>query len=600
VNVTLATVISNDNHDNGDELTLSVTINNEEIDYTNYKFLETGDYEIIYKLTDKSGNYTTVTQNLTVLDTTAPTLAPDTITTYTIGINKKLSFDLPRFIDSDPNNSEYGYYMIEIYDSKNNKLDDTSSIYPIQVDDKVTMIFANSFELGNYQVKFYASDNSNNVTIANYVITLVDDEKPTITVTINNREIENNGSYTFAWGSNLNIVASASDNYQGDLTSKVSKKITYNGNKVNSIDTSRSGQYQVEFKVSDDSNNETTLIANIEIVKDTEAPVINSVSINGKELLTNGTTKINDNYLQFEVDATDNSNDVDVSIQIDSNFTIRPNQMFSISSDLSGKSYSIIVQAKDASDNITTNSYYILVDNTLPTITGVQNGNIYVESLIISAYDENISSITIYKNNKVSSVSNVDINELEISDEGVYKIVARDSYGNVATSVFSISSDDYLNIMNDDMVANKYYYSFASLIETTVDDNKLTFNLPTNNNISIRDRIYILVKYPNSDYKYVAYSMNGETYLSNSTITIDESIIENEDNVNLLENVDDKYYSYLMVIKDSNSGTSDSNKESTSKTTETLRYIGFGVLVVFCVGTLLALIIKLRRRVRAV
>ena len=144
----------------------------------------------------------------------------------------------------------------------------------------------NSNKLGDYEVIFeshekYAINSKKKVKVH-----VVDDEKPIITlkgeneIIINYKEEYKEAGYT------------ATDNYDGDITDKVTIQ--------NNVDNTKLGNYEVIYKVIDSSNNETTIKRNV-IVKDTEKPIIklnrniNSYVILNKNINLNDFTA-NDNY----------------------------------------------------------------------------------------------------------------------------------------------------------------------------------------------------------------------------------------------------------------------------------------------------------------
>ena len=139
---------------------------------------------------------------------------------------------------------------------------------------------------------------------------------------------------------------------------------------------------------------------------------------------------------------------------------------------------------------------------------------------------------------------------------------------------------------------NLYEYSASFLLEAIVDGDMITFVLDEHSMVSKNDKIYILVRYPNSNYKYIVYSMNGITYLSNKTISSDTALIEGFNNIDLLEKIDDKYYAYAMVIKEQGDATPAEEKKAD------FMPIVWGVVI--ATPLLLWLIIKIRRRVRSI
>lgn len=602
LNVTsnLATVITSDNHDLESDLVLTSKIGGEIINHTNHKFTSVGEYTIIYEVKDTSSNTYSIEQVVIVRDTTAPALKENTLTEYTIGINKSLYIPMPVFIDNDASASEYKPFEFRLYDINGNVMDSTISSYPLIIEnDQLHLIFTNKLEMGEYKLLLIASDSYNNAREEFFTIDVVDDEGPTLEIKVNNREVNNNETLQFAWGSEIVLSAKAMDGYLGDLTSRIIKKITYKGATVNTIDTTKNGIYTVEFKVKDDSLNETIIVINIEIDKDEEAPVINNVFVDEVELSKDGMTKIASNSLKILVDASDDFGVNTISIKINDNYTINNGQVFTIDNNTSGKIYNLYIVVKDKSGNETNATYSIIVDNKKPLIGGFQDNHIYSDSITMFASDENIKTIKVYKNSILNKEFAMNVYDFKISGEGLYSVIAEDTYGNKTISTFAIMMDKVFNIVDDaNNTSNSYRYDYSSLIETRVDGNTLTFVLGENSNIDSKDRIYILVNYPNSDYKYIAYSMDGNTFLSNKTISIDQAIIEGSNNADLLEKIDDKYYSYVMIVR--NDGTALDEDGKGNGISSTLKDVLVFILVTISIGLIVFLIIKMRRRVRAV
>lgn len=591
----LATIVVEDNHDNGTSLSIKVTVDNVEINPANHKFTSVGEYEVVYTATDSAGNIATTTQRVFVKDTLPPTLKPGTVTEYTIGFNSNLELDIPVFVDNDSTLSEYKPYQITMFDTYSNLMNDALSNYPLTINgDKLIIRFVDSLQIGAYTIVFTAKDNQNNTIEATYTIYVTDREPPSIEVRINNVVVENGSSVTVGWGKDVTITTRALDSYQGDLSSKITRTLTFNGNTVNGIDTTVTGNYILTVSVKDNYNNTTTVSITIKVAKDETLPTINGFTLNEVEIKEGKITRLNVNYLLPVVDASDDSNLITAKIVIDNTYTVYSGQRLDLESNLSGKLYTVMLVVSDSSENTVTKTYSIIIDNKLPEISGFENNSIYHTSVDISIYDDNIDNIKIYQNGSLYETHSQNVTTKTISQEGLYRIVATDTYGNIASSTFAIYTDKKFNIVDNNNSTKLHEYSLSFLLEVKVDENSVTFILDDNNAISKNDKIYILVKYPHSNYKYIVYSMNGTTYLSNNTITADSNLIEGANNIDLLEKIDDKYYAYAMVIKGEADDSATKSKESN------LGYIWWIVLAVIGLPLLLWLIIKLRRRVRAI
>ena len=596
--VTLAQVLMSDNHDSNEDLELKVTIEGTEIDYTSYKFVLPGEYTIVYTVKDTSNQISTINQSVIVKDTIAPELKDGTQTRYEIGIGAELEFALPSFVDSDANSTSYKPYQILVYTPTGEIMDDSKANYPLLVDSDVIKVrFVNEFNIGIYVIKFMVKDDWGNVKEELFEIVVKDSNVPELEVSVNGINVENNGSISLPLGSEVNVSYFASDEYDGDITNSVSVQVTYDGRVVNGINSTLSGDYIVSFSVKDSSDNITSYTITVKIKDDEVAPVINEVKVNNVTVLEGTTGKIKGDSLKVEVDASDDSNGAFVEIIVNNSYSLENGELIAIEQGVYGVIYNLKVIVKDTSNNQTVKEYNVILDNKLPSISGVENGEIYLNKAEMNITDENIDVIEIYINNILSSTFNVNLGSYEVSTNGLYRVVAKDTYGNVSSKSFLVLSEKKFNIMGGDNNAKLYDYDFASLVEATLEDNKVVFHLQENNSISAYDNVYILVKYPNSNYKYVAYQMNGETYLVNNTVSIGSSIIEGYEPSQLLEKVGDKYYAYVMVVKDNNEGNTATPKD---KDDGIIKGIVTAVLAVVGIIAVLILFIKLRRKVRAV
>ena len=591
----LATVIVEDNYDSSTTIVLNVKVGGVDIDYANHKFTSVGETTITYTATDTNGNVTTLTQTVFVKDTLPPELKPGTVTEYTIGFNTNLEIDIPVFVDNDENASEYTPYQIKMFDIYSNLMNDSLSNYPLVVkDNKITLRFADSLQIGAYTIVFIAKDNQNNAMEATYTIHVTDREPPRIEIKINGIVAENNSVVTCGWGKAVTIEARAFDSYQGDLSSKVVQTLTLNGKKVNAIDTSVNGNYVLTVTVKDNYNNTSTATITIKVAKDETPPTLTKFTINGVEIKEGKTNRLNQTYLLPVIEANDASNLVSGKIIVDDKYTVKSGEKLDLELDLSGKMYIITLVVSDSSDNEIRKTYTVIIDNKAPSISGFDNNTIYHQSVSLSIYDDNINLIRVYRNGALVNTYTENLGETEYKDEGLYRIVAMDSYGNLSDASFAIYKDKKFNVVDGNNQNNSYEYNASFLLEVKVEENVITFILDSHSFISKDDKIYILVKYPNSEYKYIIYSMNGITYLSNGTISTDMELISGYNNLDLLEKIDDKYYAYAMVIK------GEPTKDTSEKKNFDFKPILWAIFVIVGMPLLVWLLIKMRRRVRAV
>lgn len=126
--------------------------------------------------------------------------------------------------------------------------------YDGDITDKV--IIENNIDntkLGDYEVTYKVKDSSNNETIIKRKVSVKDKTKPVIKL---NRNVN---SYVIL-NKDINLKDfTAIDNYDGDITDKVTT--------IGSVNTKKVGLYKVTYKVSDSSNNETVLETTINVQK---------------------------------------------------------------------------------------------------------------------------------------------------------------------------------------------------------------------------------------------------------------------------------------------------------------------------------------------
>jgi uncharacterized protein YqfB (UPF0267 family) len=115
----------------------------------------------------------------------------------------------------------------------------------------------NTTKLGTYDLIYNVADRSMNVTTVKRRITVYDNVKPVI-LGANNKTIRLNSSF------NPRASVTASDNIDGNLTSK----ITVSG----TVNTKKKGTYTLKYTVTDNSKNVTTVTRKITI--DSTKPVI--------------------------------------------------------------------------------------------------------------------------------------------------------------------------------------------------------------------------------------------------------------------------------------------------------------------------------------
>ena len=154
----------------------------------------------------------------------------------------------------------------------------------------------NTKVLGTYKVTYNVTDsNGNKATEVVRTVKVVDTKKPTIKLK------DDTPSVTIKAGASYTDTgATANDNYDGDITSKITTKIEFTAlgtsNKVpaTSVDTSKVGTYTITYSVSDSSQNTASVIRTV-IVED---------DIVGISMKTPAEYKTIYNYGETELDLT--------------------------------------------------------------------------------------------------------------------------------------------------------------------------------------------------------------------------------------------------------------------------------------------------------
>ncbi len=235
-----------DNYDVG----LSATIDSSSVNTS-----ALGSYSVTYNVTDTNGNVADeVTRTVNVIDTTKPVIT---------------------LVGSTPFSVEVGSVYSDLGGTASDNLDgDLTSLI-------VTTNSVNTAVVGAYTVKYNVTDANGNV--ADEVVrtvNVVDTTKPAITLLGNNSEsLEVGGTYTDAG-------ATASDNYDGDITAEI---VT-----TNSVNTALVGAYTVKYNVTDANGNMADEVVRTVNVVDTTIPVIEAhADITGVEATSHAGAVVN-------------------------------------------------------------------------------------------------------------------------------------------------------------------------------------------------------------------------------------------------------------------------------------------------------------------
>ncbi|AHF08594.1 immunoglobulin-like domain-containing protein [Desulfitobacterium metallireducens] len=213
-----------------------------------------GTYTITYSAADISGNQTTKTRTVEVVDNEAPVIT--------------LNGEDPLVVQVGSNFSDPGATASDNYDQN------------------VTVIASGSVDtntVGTYTITYSAEDVSGNKTTKTRTVKVVDSEAPVITLNGEDPLVAQIGSNFSDPG------ATASDNYDQNVI------IIASG----SVDTNTVGTYTITYSAADISGNQTTKTRTVEVV-DNEAPVI---TLNGEDPLV---VQVGSNFSDPGATASDN------------------------------------------------------------------------------------------------------------------------------------------------------------------------------------------------------------------------------------------------------------------------------------------------------
>ncbi|MBC1515390.1 immunoglobulin-like domain-containing protein [Listeria immobilis] len=366
----MSTIQATDKEDG--DITSTVKITNNTVDTS-----KPGNYEVTYEVTDSDGNKATFTRTVTV--TEAPTITGDSETILnpsaifdpmsTIQATDKEDGDITsnvKVIDNPVDTLTPGSYEVtyEVTDSDGNKATFTRTVIvtaaPIITGESETILNLNAdfdpmstmkatdkedgditqniqvtnntvdtSKPGSYLVTYEVTDSDGNISDT-FIRTVTVTEAPTIT---GDSETRLNPNADFDPMSTIQ----ATDKEDGDITSAV--KITNN-----TVDTSKPGNYEVTYEVTDSDGNKATFTRTVTV---TEAPVISG------DNETHITSE--DSFDPMEgITATDEENgDLTKQIKILSN---------NVDINIPG-TYQIVYEVTDSDGNTTTFTRTVVVDS---------------------------------------------------------------------------------------------------------------------------------------------------------------------------------------------------------------------------------------------
>ena len=343
-----------------------------------------GTYFVTYNVTDSSGNNAIQrTRSVDVVDTQVPLIA-------LVGAN-------PQTIEVGDPYTELGATATDNYDG-----DLTGSI---MID--ATTVDTNT--LGTYTVTYNVTDSSgNNAIQQTRSVDVVDTQVPVITIIgPSPQTIEVGDPYT-------ELGATASDNYDGDLTGSIIIDAT-------TVDTNTLGTYFVTYNVTDSSGNNAIQISRVVEVVDTQAPVITLAGANPQ------TIEVDDPYTELGATATDNyDGDLTGSIIIDAT---------AVDTNTLG-TYFVTYNVTDSSGNaaIEVTRTVDVIDTQAPVIALVGANPQTIE--IDSPYTELGATATDNYDGDLTASITIDSTAVDTTAVGQYQVTYRvnDSSGNAAAA----------------------------------------------------------------------------------------------------------------------------------------------------------------------
>ncbi|MBU5272524.1 putative Ig domain-containing protein [Staphylococcus caprae] len=336
-----------------------------------------GSYPIVITTTDASGNETTTSFTIKVVDTTKPMVT--SIKDQTKEVNTA--------IDS---------IKIESTDNSGQAVTNKVSGLPagVSFDGETNTISGTPTKVGNYPITVTTTDAEGNATTTNFTIKVVDTTKPTVT-SIENQTKEINTSID-------KITIEATDNSGQAVTNKVSglpEGVNFDGetNTISGTPT-KVGNYPITVTTTDATGNETITNFTIKVV-DTTKPMVTSIKDQTKE--------VNTSIDSIKIEATDNSGQP-VTNKVSGlpegvSFDSETNTISGTPTKVG--SYPIVVTTTDASGNETETKFTIkVIDTTKPVVTSIANQtkevNTPIDSITIEATDNSGQAVT----NKVSGL----------------------------------------------------------------------------------------------------------------------------------------------------------------------------------------------------
>ena len=217
------------------------------------------------------------------------------------------------------------------------------------------------------------------------------------------------------------------------------------------------------LQFSQDFYDKTSYINGLEEENDIKTGLIVSKNLHSK-LLSDWATEFANLYIDTYIKNNPVTIDYSETNPTNQNVTatLRTNAQITINNNSNSKAYTFTqngtftfdytIKGQTFQQTATVNN----IDKTAPTIEGVENDRLYLSEVTPKASDTNLKEVLLYKDN--NQVQNYQQNT-QITEDGHYKLVAKDSAGNQTSVEFDISRNpaiiDYseVNLTNQDVVA---------------------------------------------------------------------------------------------------------------------------------------------------
>ncbi len=268
-----------------------------------------------------------------------------------------------------------------------------------------------------------------------------------------------------------------------DLTDTLNS-ITNAGNLINDSDIEMVYPTKI-LEFSQDFYDKANYINGLEEENDIKTGLIVSKNLHSK-LLANWATEfanlyvdeyIANNPVEIEYSTIDYTNqDVTATLKTNANITVTNNSNSKTYTFNQNGSFTFEYTIKGRA--FTKTATVSNIDKAAPTVTGVENDKLYLDSITPQIQDENLQEVKLYKDN--NEVQNYQTNTT-ISEDGNYKIVAIDKASNQTETTFYISrnpatiSYSATDLTNQDVIAT-INSNFDVEVLNNSNQNTYTFN----------------------------------------------------------------------------------------------------------------------------